>query len=300
MKIGLALGSGGAKGFFHIGALKALEKLKIKIDVISGTSIGAIIGGAYSLYANAQETEKIIFEVFDKYKKDILALKIFSASTSVEEKKLFLEKSFDFVKDVLLWNLRIIKPHLVDPKPFFRILRDIFKHHHFADCRIPFVATSVEINKGSRVFLDEGILYKMIMASCAIPGVFPPLKIEDNLLVDGGVLMALPTDALIKEVDFIIGINVEDAQEMSSSAAKNALDTMFIADRIRYREVLRNSVRKAQFMVSPDLGGTHWADFDKVKELVKKGEQETLKMAPALKKALRSHRIKRFFMPLSS
>jgi len=178
MKIGFALGGGGAKGFFHIGALKALEKLKIKPQAIAGTSIGAMVGGTYSLYPNASQLEKIIFDVYDKYSKDVLGLKMFSASSSVEEKKVFLEKSFEFAKDLVLWNLRIIKPFLVDSHPFMHLLKDIFKINRFCDCKIPFTATAVELTKGEKTFFRTGPLYKAVLASLALPGVFPRMAMR--------------------------------------------------------------------------------------------------------------------------
>jgi NTE family protein len=296
MKIGFALGGGGAKGFFHIGALRALEKLKIKPDIIAGTSIGAMMGGAYSLYPKADHLEKVIFEVYDKYSKDILGLKVFSASSSIEEKKLFLEKSFGFVKDLFLWNLRIIKPFLVDSHPFMRMLKDIFKTSRFSDCKIPFIATAVELTKGEKTFFKTGPLYKAVLASLALPGVFPPLKIHDQLFADGGVVMPLPVEAIKKEVDFLIGVNVEDGNEIFREAS-SAIDMMFYADRMRYREIVKYNKARADFVISPNLDDFHWADFDKVRGLVKRGEKETLDVADELLKALGKQRVKSIFLP---
>ena len=93
MKIGLALGGGGARGLYHIGVLKALEKLKIKIDCIAGSSIGAIVGGLYALYADADKLENIISQTLQKHHKVVDSFKIFSSSSSIEGKKLFLEKN---------------------------------------------------------------------------------------------------------------------------------------------------------------------------------------------------------------
>ena len=124
MKIGLALGGGGARGLAHIGVLKALEELKIKIDFIAGTSMGAVIGGVYALRPDAHHVAEVIQHELEEYKKELSSLKSFSSRSSVEEKKIFLEKSFSFAKDLYLWNLRIVKPYLVNPKPFFKIFRN--------------------------------------------------------------------------------------------------------------------------------------------------------------------------------
>ena len=95
MKVGLALGGGVARGLYHIGLLKALEKLEIKIDVISGTSIGAVIGGLYALTQNANEVEKKLFEILNKHQKELSLLKTSFSPTNVEAKTAFFEKWCD-------------------------------------------------------------------------------------------------------------------------------------------------------------------------------------------------------------
>ena len=296
MKIGLALSGGGARGFSHIGVLQALEELKIKPDIIAGSSIGAIIGGTYSLYPDAREVERIIFDAYEKYKKDILTFKIFSASSSIEERKLFLEKSFAFVKEVLLWNLRIIKPSLIDAKPFIKLLKDIFKHYKFKDCKIPFRATAVDLVSGDKVFLKKDSLCKAVLASFALPGFFPPLRAANQLLVDGGVVLPIPVEAIRREADFIIGVSADDVDEPFSDNG-NAIDIMFRTDKLRYREIVEHNKNMADFSITPNLNNVHWPDFDKVRGLVKPGKEATLAKADSLIKALRTGRIKTFFSP---
>jgi len=148
VRIGLALGGGGAKGFFHIGVLKALTSLGIKIHSISGTSIGALIGALYALHLDAEKVEEVTLNILNKYKREIEALKSYGGSSDVEEKRLFLEKSFDFVKEIYLWNLRIIRPYLVNPKPFLRVFRELLGLATFNECKLPFQCSAVDLIKG--------------------------------------------------------------------------------------------------------------------------------------------------------
>jgi len=153
MRLGLALSGGGARGFFHLGVLKALEKLKVKIDVIAGTSVGSLIGGCYALYADASAAEERLFEVFDKYSQDITALRNYASSSAIDERMYFSRTHLNFLKEFFLWNLHIIRPYLIDPKPFLKIFKHIFREKCFSDCKIPFCATSVDLIKGELVYL---------------------------------------------------------------------------------------------------------------------------------------------------
>jgi len=294
MKVGLALGGGGARGLFHIGILKSLERLKVKIDLIIGTSIGAIIGGLYSIYFCAQEVERVALGILEKYKKEIESFKNYSATTIVEEKKIFLEKSFKFIKGLFLWNLRIIKPYLINPKPFFKIAKDLFKNYHFHNCKIPFIATSVDLINQDVFLLKEGLIYKAVIASCALPGFFPPLKWKDRFLVDGGVLFPMPAELIKREVDFVIGVNVESLEE-APPLIKNAIDILFLTDKIRYKRILENNLKSVDFLISSQVKGILWVDFDKAKDLIKKGEEEGIEKGKELIKILKKEKIKRFF-----
>jgi len=285
MKIGLALGGGGARALAHIGILKALEALKIKIDFIAGTSMGAIIGGLYSLRPEANHVEKAIKDNLNKYKKDVLVLKTYSATSLIEEKKIFLEKTFSFVKDLYLWNLRIVKPYLVNPKPFFRIFKDLFKNYTFRDCKIPFISCAVDILKGEVVSIKEGSLFKAITASSALPGIFPPLKVKDKILVDGGVLMPVPAYVLIKKANFIIGISVEERFQPPQNI-KNALEMLFTADKIRYSKITKDNLKQVDFLLRPSVSSYTWGDFDVADEIIELGQKEMFAKKEELVKIL--------------
>jgi len=294
MKIGLALGGGGARGLYHIGVLKALEKLKLKINCIAGTSMGSIIGGLYALYADGDKVENIISRTLQKHRKVIDSFKIFSAPTSVESKKLFLEKSFEFVKNAYLWNLRIVKPYLVSPRPFFKILKDLFSDRTFSDCKISFIATAVEINTAKLVLLKSGYLWRAIAASSALSGFFAPVKLKGRALVDGGTLVPLPAEVLKDECDFIIGVSVE-VSSVDPPFTNNAIDIMFTVDQIRYKWIADRAMEEADFNIAPHIEGMDWPDFEKGWELVKRGEVETLARSDELFKAIKRAKLRKYF-----
>ena len=294
LKIGVALGGGDARGLYHIGVLKALEQLKVKVDLVAGTSMGAIVGGVYAFTLSAEKTEQLILEVLKKHEKTISAFKTVSSPTSVEGKKQFLEQSAKFIKKIYLWNLRVIKPQVFPPKPFFKIIKDLFKDFTFADCKVPFYAVTVDIENGNVVPLNQGLLWRAVTASCAIPGFFAPVRWGDKTLVDGGALLPVPARVLKAKDTFVIGVGVESYSK-EKMATKNAIDMMFMADKLRYRIVAEDALKEADFLIDPRMTGINWPDFDRADQLITRGYQDTLSQANELNKALRGAKLKSFF-----
>jgi len=295
MRLGLVLGAGGARGFVHIGVLRALEKLKVRIDCIAGSSMGAIIGALYALHRNSHEVERILGFYLEKYSKEVNVLKNYAGKNTLEDKEIFLEKSFNFVKEVYLWNLRIIKPYLMNPRPFFRLFKDIFKLYRFRDCKIPFTACSVDLITGREVFMRDGFLSRAITASSSLPGIFPPLKIRGQLLVDGGILCPFPARALKERADFIVGVNLDESWQQPAQM-HNAIDILFATDKIRYNRIVSESLKEADMVFSPSAHSYNWADFHKRKELIRLGEEAVLNEKKAFIGELRRARIKTFFI----
>ena len=293
-KIGLALGGGGARGLYHIGVIKALEELKIKVDTVAGTSMGSIIAGVYSYTQDAKETEQLILNTLKNHEKTISAFKTVSSPTSVEGKKQFLEQSAKFIKKIYLWNLRVIKPQVFPPKPFFRIIKELFKDFNFTVCKIPFYAIAVDIEEGEVIPLNQGLLWKAITASCAIPGFFAPVRWEDKTLVDGGALLPVPSRVLKSKDTFVIGVGIENHSK-GVMTTKNAIDMMIRADQLRYKIVAEDSLKESDFMIDPQIEGIGWADFDRALELVEKGYQDTLNLGSDLKRALAKAKLRSFF-----
>lgn len=292
MKIHLALGGGGARGLYHIGVLKAFQKLKIKVNSLSGTSIGAMVGSVYALNPDATALETSFLDMLDRNEKHFIALKNYAATSNIEEKRIFLEKAFNFVKDLYLWNLRIIKPYLVEPRPYVKALRELIKGRSFNDCKTPFFVTGVDLKTGAEAFMEQGPLCRAVIASATIPGLFPPVKWHDKLLVDGGVLAPLPVKPRHKRVNYVIGVNLlRVADEFSE--VNSAIDVLFLVQRIHYRKIVNANIKRADLLISPDIHSVSWADFDKSRELILRGEQETLNDRHRLLKAINKARVKK-------
>ena len=177
-KIGLALGSGGARGLAHIGVIKALEEKNIPIDIISGTSIGALVGGLYSAGIDVKTMEKIVSNVDKMMVAKIMVPKLFAAGF-VDNKRV-IEFIKNLVGDVKIENLKI-----------------------------PFACVATDLITGEEVLFKKGSLVDAIMASNAIPTIFQPVFLNNRYLLDGGLCNPLPI-SIAKEMgaNRIIAVNV--------------------------------------------------------------------------------------------
>jgi len=181
LKIGLALGSGGAKGLAHIGCLKVLEEYGIKPDMITGTSMGAIIGAGYALGYSAKHLENL-------------------ARTSFIGNDIYGFDNFHFFHEGL------ISRELIEPMYFSMV-----GNRHFEDCEIPFMALACDLEAGKEVHLTKGRLLEAIQASSAIPVLFPPVFIDGKYMVDGAMINPTPVDYLRRHgMDVIIGVHTAD------------------------------------------------------------------------------------------
>ncbi len=159
--VGLVLSGGGARGFFHMGVIKALQELDIKVDYISGTSIGAVVG---AVYAADPQTD------FEKISREVDFFKLFKA---------------------LLLATRNNYRNSIE-----NFLKNYLKVNNFLDLKIPLVFNATDINRKREIIFNKGKLFPALVASVSIPGVFPPIEIDDHFLVDGGVINNVPISLL--------------------------------------------------------------------------------------------------------
>lgn len=270
-RIGLVLGGGGAKGGSHVGVLKVLEALHIPIDVIAGTSMGAIVGGLYATGMTAQEIER-----------EMAAIdwaNVFNDSPPRPQRPL-RRKQDDEV--YLVKN----KPGFSDGKlklPLGVIQGQNFALHlarltlpasdigDFDELPIPFRAVATDIETGDKVVLGEGDLERAIHASMAVPGAFAPVKIGDRLLVDGGLSDQLPID-VAREMGADIVIAVDLTVTLAKSDELKSVLSMLnqLSALLTYRNVQRqiDTLSDKDIYLKPDLHDVGSTDFDKLAEAI--------------------------------
>ncbi len=284
MKVGLALGSGGAKGLAHIGVLKVLEEFGIKPNFISGTSIGAIIGGLYAYGLSIKEIEKIALEIDKKKQKDVLSLKP-SLSGLISQEKIF------------------------------EFYYSIFGKTKIEEIKTKFLCVATDIQTGDEIIMNKGELTKAVVSSASIPIIFPPVKYKNRYLVDGGLVNPIPIKPLLHSgVDFTIAVDVtkplkkripekksqKQRDENFLSKITNLFSSMYdknFNDTPNLLNIFLNSidimeeqiVRKTlslyppDILITPDIKNFNTFDFYKAKEIISKGEEITRTVADFIK-----------------
>ena len=187
-KTGLVLSGGGTKGIAHAGVLRFLEESKVDIDVIAGTSAGALVGALYT---------------FGKSPEEILA---------------FFQSVHFFNWKHLVFN----KPGIVSSDIFKTYLQPVFGKAKIKESRIPLMLTATDLRTGTlHVFDEETEIIDAIISSAAIPGVATPYNIENNIYCDGGVINNFPADLLHQKAEKLIGVYLSPLEEVEANKVRN-------------------------------------------------------------------------------
>ncbi len=251
-KVALVLGGGAARGFAHVGVIRALEQEKIPIDLIVGTSVGSLIGAIYAYDMSSMELE---WTAFLLEKDSLFDYGLFNAFSGMGVAK--GDKLEEFVKS---------KVPVAD----------------IENLKIPFVAVATDLNRGTRVVLDKGSVARAVRASSAIPGVFPPVDHQGKLLVDGGVIDNIPVSvAREKGADIVIAVDI--SEQVFNFNITNVLDVMLQSISIMGAENARSKKKEADVLISPKVGDVGMLDFSQKKRCMLAGIEATQKVMPDIK-----------------
>ena len=273
-KVGLVLSGGGAKGLAHIGVLKVIDSLGIKIDYVAGTSMGAIIGGLYASGYNAQQLDSIFSQI------DVDAL---LQDYTPRESKTFYEKRND---EVYALSLPFNKFRLGLPSGLskglynFNLLSKLTYHvsnvRDFTKLPIPFLCIATDAETGEKVVLNNGILAQAMLASGALPTLYSPVVIDGKMLIDGGIIDNYPIEELkSRNIDFIIGVDVQDDLK-SRDELRNVTSVLAQINNFSMIEKMEGKRLQTTIYIKPEIKGFTVVDFQKGTEIIKKGEEKAL------------------------
>lgn len=251
VKLGLALGGGGARGFAHLGALKAFEESGISFDYIAGTSVGSLVG---ALYANGLSSEQIINIGKKLTKKDIKTNKIAFMPSSTEG----------------LQN----------------IVKNVVGDISFKDLKKPFCAVAVDIKSGKEVDIKQGNLAKAIAGSCAVPGVFNYVDFEEFRLMDGGLHNTIPSD-VVKSMgaDFVIAIDCNPNRGYGTDSTK-FIDILSASIRILMKSNAVKGKMFADIIIEPNTKRFKSTKLQGSEEMIIEGYNATMEQIPKIKELL--------------
>ncbi|NNM03887.1 MAG: hypothetical protein HKO65_02195 [Gemmatimonadetes bacterium] len=266
----LALSGGGARGMAHIGVLQHLDHLSLKPDMVTGTSMGAVIGAWYCLKGSSKglaEVANHLFngELFKKLDLDELKADEDGARDSFEE---FSRKT----KVLYTLSKMVRRMSIVDPGFMEQVMERIYGNATFSDLKIPFVAVATDLYSGEDVALTSGSLAKAVQASASIPGVFSPVELDDLLLVDGYITKNVPVPEP-GEPPLKADVIAVDVQRGLQSAGpwENGIEVVSRAEWIMQIQLNRYYLEQADLVLVPDVREVHWADFGSIDQLIEAG-----------------------------
>ncbi|HKK83712.1 MAG TPA: patatin-like phospholipase family protein [Atribacterota bacterium] len=286
-KIGLALGGGGARGLAHVGVIQFLETEGIPIDIIAGTSVGSVIGAFYALYKDSRKLRITAVELSKKMNQYHKYFDFNQFQTEQGKKSLPWGRLTEFIKKGYFLHTELRKTCLNDGVIMENIFKDIFGEYNFQETKIPFTAVAADLISGKEVILGKGRLMEAIMASCAIPGIFPPVQYHNQLLVDGGITDNVPIEVARKMgADFIISSNITRKLKRKKNF-KNAIDILVRSEEITSKQLRRIQLETSDFVISPEIHHIDWWNFSKPEQCIKIGEEAAKKVKTELQKKLR-------------
>ncbi|WP_198926722.1 patatin-like phospholipase family protein [Vibrio ordalii] len=273
-KIAVVLAGGGAKGAAHIGVLKALEEMRIPVDFITGTSMGAYVGGLYASGMSADEIESLIYSVdWNEGYRD----RVNRSQRRVRDKE--YEDRYQLTTDLgLRWGEIRAPRGVVQGQNMLRILREtsgnLSEFQSFDQLPIPYRAVATDIIALEEVVLDRGYLVDAMMASMSVPGALPPYEVNGRWLVDGGVTNNMPVD-----VARALGADIVIAIDISTDYKNQEAFTTFltVADQLSNYLVQRSTQKQARLLneqdvfLRPDVGSMETTEFDKMPTAYEKG-----------------------------
>ncbi len=270
-KIGLALSGGGARGGAHVGVLRALEEMNVPVDYIAGTSMGAIIGGLYASGYTADEIEQILIETdWTKALTDQPARRDRTMRKKDLERQFFIPYRVGFNNGSLQLPLGAIEGQHLD-QIFHKMLLPVVGITEFDDLPIPYRAVATDLVTGEAVVLANGSLANSLRASMSVPGVFAPVKIDDRLLVDGGMANNLPV-SVVREMgaDVVIAVDISTPllteEQLTSILSVTEQLTSFLTRRTTEAQIAL--LGPGDILLVPELGDFSSADFEGADEIV--------------------------------
>ena len=259
-KIGLALSSGAARGLAHIGVLEVLEREGIPIDMIAGSSMGALVGAVYAQHKDVNLMKKL--------------------AVGLGSKRLSL-----------LFDPALPKTGLIRGRKIEGTLKSIIGDIEFGDLKIPFACVATDIDSGEEVVIKEGLVWEGIRASSSVPVLFSLVEREGRYLVDGGLVSPVPVSVLqTMGADFIIAVNVLSSGKSSKETKEhNIFNVMMKTISIYSYRLTESSLNGADIVIEPDVGHIAFADFHKAQECIDRGEIATRNVISEINKRLASN-----------
>lgn len=285
-KVAVVLSGGGAKGIAHIGALKVIERAGVPVDIITGTSMGSLVGGLYAVGWNARQLDSIVRKVDWKF---LLSDDNAYHEENIDKRKnkytYFLSKSFDVggnLKKKNIMNSASVSG-FIEGKNLMHLFRRLTYPYNdsisFNKLPIPFACVATDIITNEEHDFHSGVLAEAMRTSMSIPGVFSPIRKGDMLLVDGGLRNNYPVDiARAMGADIVIGVVVQGAPKTADDI-KTGTDVLFQIVDVNCKNKYDENIKSSDVVIRVNTKGYTSASFNApaVDTLMRRGEEEAMK-----------------------
>ena len=275
-KVALALGGGGVRGLAHIGVLNVLESEGIAVDLIVGTSAGALIGGAYAAGLSVKEITARVDAYLSSPEFHESDIKSIGLSFSPAPKT-FLQKVQVYARNPYYLARALLMPSILPTGDFQTLINYLLPDIDIRETRFPFRAVSTDLLTGCQVVLTEGSLRRAVLASSSVPGAVEPVRLGQWVLADGGVTSLVPVHAAREAgADVVIAVMV-DRDLPADADIDTAKDVIYRAGEITANALEAAELKAADVVIRPAVGDLHWTDFSRARDLTAVGEEATRK-----------------------
>jgi NTE family protein len=296
-RIGLALGGGGARGLAHLGVLCALEHGGINVDLLAGTSMGALVA---SLYALSPKCDSVV-ERFQRYleskefKKTNPEFLHFHNREEAPRYEGIFQRFASFIKKGIFYSQSLTKRAPISEENFSQNINFLLEDVEIQQTQIPLAIIALDLKSANEVVMREGPLRTAVKASCAIPGILPPVKVGDRELVDGGWIDRVPVrPAREMGADLVIAVDVAEVLDETEDYSTGLGIALRTNDISRFA-LSRMQLKEADVVISPDVSGIHWSDFGHLEDCLRAGEQATREKLDEIKSLVRRKKLKKVF-----
>jgi len=254
-RVGLVLSGGGARGLAHIGVLKVFEREGVPLDLVVGTSVGAIVGALYAGGVRASEIEGMAAEVGWDQLTDLSSARVVRL---------------------------LVSERLLSTKKMEKYLQDRIGDKKFADLKTEFACLATDVRTGEGIVLREGSVALAARASATMPGIFEPVPFRHRLLIDGGVVDNVPTEVARRlGADLLICLYVP--ADLSRHNVSNVLTMLTQALYIQGQVVSEEQVKRADFVIKPEVTDISALELWRSKECMEAGQRAAEAAWPDLK-----------------
>ena len=271
MKISLNLGGGAARGYAHVGVIRALVEHKIPFDMIIGASIGALVGASYALDPDVDRLESSMIKFSTSGPLQNTVMKQFADLMGAQGAKGMIDKlSAKYMKGNLIRKVLLTKG-ILRAEEFESMIAYCIPDLDFKSTKIPFTCIAVDMYSGKRVLFQTGSIRNAVIASGSLPMICPPKVIGGVPYVDGGVLDKIGIETGHElGVKHIIAVDVSN-ETIEQSSIRNSLDVLVRTEEIASVHRNKNQLKRASVVIKPIAGNIHWADYTKHEELIQTG-----------------------------